>query len=240
MSYDGFVEDRGARAMSKSESRGARPGGRLKAERPVNNAGAGPANSKRRLPKVSEELSEDIARRMVEILPRLRRFTSSLTRDGSQSEDLVQETYARALARLDRWRPDSRLDSWMYRIAQNLWIDQLRTEKARGEVVDISILENLSGCDGRSVIESRLTLSEFTKRFADLPAHQRTLLRLVCVDGLTYIEAAKALHSPVGTIMSRLARARLALNQTIGGEPRQSGADRGTSGKPARTHPSRI
>jgi RNA polymerase sigma-70 factor (ECF subfamily) len=218
MSYDGFVEDRGAGAMSKFESRGA-PGRRLKAERPANNPGGGSVNCERQLPKASEEVSEDIARRMVEILPRLRRFTSSLTRDGSLSEDLVQETYARALARLDQWRPDSRLDSWMYRIAQNLWIDQLRTEKARGEVVDISTLENLLGCDGRSVIESRLTLFEFTQRLAQLPAHQRTLLRLVCVDGLTYVEAAEALHSPVGTIMSRLARARRALNQTVGVKP---------------------
>lgn len=230
--------------MSKFETRAARPRGRLEAERPVNNPGAGPANNDRRLPKASEEVSENIARRMVEILPRLRRFTSSLTRDGSLSEDLVQETYARALARLHQWRPDSRLDSWMYRIAQNLWIDQLRAEKARGEVVDISTLENLLGCDGRSVIESRLTLFEFAKRFAELPAHQRTLLRLVCVDGLTYTEAAEALHSPVGTIMSRLARARLALTQTISTKPRQSGADRARncaiSGKPRRTHPSRI
>jgi RNA polymerase sigma-70 factor (ECF subfamily) len=202
--------------MKKSISRRLRPVDSLNPKRPPQNdpSLAGIARRQCRS-KAGDRTVEDVALRMVEFLPRLRRFATSLTHDRTQSEDLVQETYARALAHLDRWRPDSRLDSWMYRIAQNLWIDQLRMEKSRGEVVDITAFEDLSGCDGRIVIESRLSLFELRKYIAQLPPSQRLLLRLVCEDGLSYREAAEALDSPTGTIMSRLARARLALHEAI-------------------------
>ena len=97
----------------------------------------------------------EVGWRMVELLPRLRSFATSLTHDQTLCEDLVQETCVRALERLDQWCPDSRLDSWMYRIAQNLWIDHLRTQKARGEIVDIAAVGEFSDCDGRLVAETR-------------------------------------------------------------------------------------
>lgn len=165
---------------------------------------------------------EQVRRHMVRFLPRLRRFAYSLTRNNEQSEDLVQETCARALARIDQWQPDTRLDSWMYRIAQNLWIDQLRAEKMRGEMVDIASVNDTWGPDGRVVTESRLCLLELKHYIARLPADQRALLRLVCMDGLSYKEAAHALHSPAGTIMSRLSRARRALHDVIGNSSAQS------------------
>jgi len=152
---------------------------------------------------------------MVRFLPRLRRFAHSLTHDRERSEDLVQETCARALARSDQWRPDTRLDSWMYRIAQNLWIDQVRAEKVKGEVIDIAAAGDIAGCDGRVVIESRLSLLELRERIARLPSDQRALLSLVCIDGLSYKEAARAMDSPAGTVMSRLARARRALYDAV-------------------------
>ena len=140
---------------------------------------------------------------MVRFLPRLRRFAHSLTHDPEQSEDLVQETCARALARLDQWRPDTRLDSWMYRIAQNLWIDQLRAEKVKGDIIDIAAVDDIWGPDGRVVTESRLSLMELRERIEQLPPDQRALLRLVCMDGLSYKEVAQALDSPAGTIWRR-------------------------------------
>jgi len=172
----------------------------------------------RRTSKIIDRKVDDVARRMVEILPRLQRFAASLTRDRIESEDLVQETCVRALTHLDQWRPDSRLDSWMYRIAQNLWIDQMRMQKTRGEIVDIEAIEDLSGCDGRSVVENRWYLFELNDCIAQLPAAQRALLGLVCVDGLSYKEAAVVLDSPEVTIMSRLARARDALHQATAGK----------------------
>jgi RNA polymerase sigma-70 factor (ECF subfamily) len=166
-------------------------------------------------PKIAGNARDDIGLRMVSFLPRLRRFAHSLTRDQERSEDLVQETCARALARSDQWRPDTRLDSWMYRIAQNLWIDQMRAEKVKGEIIDIAAAGDISGCDGRVVTESRLSLLELRKQIALLPADQRALLGLVCMDGLSYKEAAQALDSPEGTVMSRLARARRTLNEAV-------------------------
>jgi RNA polymerase sigma-70 factor (ECF subfamily) len=158
---------------------------------------------------------DDIRLQMIRFLPRLRRFAQSLTRDRERSEDLVQETCVRALARSNQWKPDTRLDSWMYRIAQNLWIDQMRAEKVKGEVVDIAAAGDISGCDGRAVIESRSSLLELRKEIARLPSDQRALLSLVCIRGLSYKEAAHVLESPAGTVMSRLARARRALNDAV-------------------------
>jgi RNA polymerase sigma-70 factor, ECF subfamily len=163
--------------------------------------------------KFGDRAADDIRCHMVKFLPRLRRFAHALTHNQDQSEDLVQETCARALARLDQWRPDTRLDSWMYRIAQNLWIDHVRAEKVKGEIVDIAAIEDIWGPDGRVVTETRLSLMELRERIAQLPSEQRALLSLVCMDGLSYKEAAQALDSAAGTVMSRLARARRALHQ---------------------------
>jgi RNA polymerase sigma-70 factor (ECF subfamily) len=161
----------------------------------------------------------DVRFHMVRFLPRLRRFAHALTHNQDQSEDLVQETCARALARLDQWRPDTRLDSWMYRIAQNVWIDHVRAEKVKGEIVDIAAIEDIWGPDGRVVTETRLSLLELRERIAQLPSEQRALLSLVCMDGLSYKEAARALDSPAGTVMSRLARARRALHDAADRQP---------------------
>jgi RNA polymerase sigma-70 factor (ECF subfamily) len=158
---------------------------------------------------------QDVHDRMVEFLPRLRRFAHSLARDLDQSEDLLQETYARALTHLDQWQPGTRLDSWMFRIAQNLWLDHARAEKLRGEVIDIELVGDQSSADGRTVAESRLALQEVRKGMDRLSRDQRALIGLVCVDGLSYKEAGEILDLPSGTVMSRLARARLALHEAI-------------------------
>jgi len=166
--------------------------------------------------------SAEIGSLMVEILPRLRRFAHSLTHDQDLSEDLVQETCARALAHLDQYRPNTRLDSWMYRIAQNLWIDQLRAQNVRGEIVSIAAVRNVPGSDGRVVTESRLSLLELKQCIAELPVNQKALLYLVCVDGLSYKEAAETLDWSIGTVMSRLARVRVALHSATAGQPARS------------------
>ncbi len=148
---------------------------------------------------------------IVEFLPRLRRFSYALTGDPDKGDDLVQETCARALSRLNQWEPGTRLDSWMFRIAQNIWLDQRRAHKVRGDSVDIDQAYDIAGEDGREVAENRLTLAEVSKGVAQLPPEQQVLIALVCVDGLSYKEAADILDIPMGTVMSRLARARRAL-----------------------------
>jgi RNA polymerase sigma-70 factor, ECF subfamily len=160
-------------------------------------------------------VTDEIRVRMVAVLPRLRRFAYALTGSTEQGDDLVQETCLRALSRVERWQPGSRLDSWMYRIAQNIWLDQMRANKVRGEVVDIDLMEVLPGSDGRDVTESQLTLEAVDAALQKLPPDQRAVIALVCIEGVSYKEAAEITGVPMGTIMSRLARARRNLNALL-------------------------
>lgn len=165
-------------------------------------------------------MTNDIRDRMVEFLPRLRRFAYSLTRNMDQGDDLVQDTCARALSRLDQWVPGTSLESWMFRIAQNIWLDQIRAGKVRGELVDVTDADQVAGDDGRIVTETALTLSDVESGMRRLSPEAQVLIALVCVDGLSYREAADSLGLPIGTVMSRLARARRALHDMItGAEP---------------------
>ena len=145
---------------------------------------------------------------LVELMPRLRRFALVMTGDLDQADDLVQETCMRALARVAQWQPGTRLDSWMYRIAQNVWLDRLRARKVRGVGVGVEEAETICGSDGRNVVESRLDLAAVGAAMAELPADQRVLVALVCIDGLAYKEAAEITGTPIDTVKSHLARAR--------------------------------
>jgi RNA polymerase sigma-70 factor, ECF subfamily len=164
-------------------------------------------------------VTDEFRARMVAVLPRLRRFAYALTGSTEQGDDLVQETCVRALSRVERWQPGSRLDSWMYRIAQNLWLDQMRANKVRGEIVDIDLMEVLPGSDGREITESQLTLEAVDAALQKLPAEQRAVIALVCIEGVSYKEAADITGVPMGTIMSRLARARRALHAILDEAP---------------------
>jgi len=152
---------------------------------------------------------------MIAFLPRLSAFALSLTGNADQRDDLVQETCTRALAHRDQWQSGTRLDSWMFRIAQNLWLDRKRAERYRGELVDIDMVGDLTDSDGRRITESRLARAQVLRGLDQLSPEHRVLIGLVCVDGMTYKEASEVLELPVGTVMSRLARARLALHDAI-------------------------
>ena len=162
-------------------------------------------------------MKDDIRDEMVRLLPRLRRFAYSLSRDNDRCNDLVQEACMRALSRLDQWEQGTRFDSWMFRILQNIWLDKMRNEKTKGQAVEIDQAFDVVESDGRSVTESRLTLNEVTKGIARLAADQQIVIGLVCVDGMSYKEAAAVLDLPIGTVMSRLSRARLALHEDVFG-----------------------
>ena len=162
-------------------------------------------------------VTDNIRNRMVELLPRLRRFAYALTGDLDRADDLVQEACARALANIGSWDTGSRLDSWMYRITQNIWFDTLRANKVRGEAAEVGEAHEVIGIDGRDVVESHLTLQVVSKAIGGLPADQQLVLLHVCIDGLTYNETATALGIPVGTVMSRLARARRSLHAATEG-----------------------
>src|SRR5262249_22107764 len=160
-------------------------------------------------------VTDDIRARMVAALPRLRRVADALTGRPEQGGGLVHAARLRGVSRVDLWQPGPRLDSWMYRIAQNIWLDRLRANKVRGEVVDIDAMEGIPGPDGRIVAESELTLQAVSGAMTRLPAEQRAIIALVCIEGLSYKEAAEISCVPAGTVMSRLARARRTLHAVI-------------------------
>ncbi|MEZ5925725.1 MAG: RNA polymerase sigma factor [Hyphomicrobiaceae bacterium] len=155
---------------------------------------------------------------MIAFLPRLRRFAYALTGDAAQGDDLAQDTCVRALQSLHLWEPGTRLESWMFRIANNLWIDRMRQQRFRGvhaSIDEIAPGQEPVGSDGRDVAESRLALAQVMQAIGKLPEEQRALVAMVCINGSSYKEAAEILSVPIGTVMSRLARARKTLFETL-------------------------
>jgi RNA polymerase sigma-70 factor (ECF subfamily) len=152
---------------------------------------------------------------LVALLPRLRRFALSLTGSVNEADDLVQAACERALRARDQWMPGTRLDSWVFRIVRNLWIDAIRKRRTEGIVEAIDEVSNLEGADGRQVIETSLTLTEVSNAVNELPEEQRAVLLLVCTEERSYQEAADMLGVPIGTVMSRLARGRRSLAQRL-------------------------
>lgn len=148
---------------------------------------------------------------LVELLPRLRRFARALTGNVVDAEDLVQATVERGLERRNQWRPGTRLDSWMFTIMRNAWIDETRSRGRRGRLFAPSEAgEHVAGSDGETV-HARLEAREVAAAMARLPQDQRLAVALVLVEGLSYREAAEVLNIPMGTLTSRLARGRQAL-----------------------------
>jgi RNA polymerase sigma-70 factor (ECF subfamily) len=161
-------------------------------------------------------VAEDIRTELVALLPRLRRFAYGLTGSLDEGDDVVQSACERALNRLDQFKRGTRLDSWMYRIVQTVWIDRLRSRKTRNEQgMDPVDLEPLATVDAVREMTARLELAEVRHHVARLPDDQRAVLLLTAVEGLSYKEAAETLNLPMGTVMSRLARARLALGKAL-------------------------
>ena len=163
---------------------------------------------------------------LIAVLPRLRRFARGLTGSAVEADDLVQAACERALARQHQFQEGTRFDSWMFRIVQTIWIDQVRSRDVRKENGEVAE-ERLGSDEPVRRIEARLALDEVKRAVDRLPADQRTALLLVTVDGLSYKEAAEIVRVPIGTIMSRLARARIALQLQLeaGGGMRRSTND---------------
>ena len=160
---------------------------------------------------------ESVQRQIVELLPRLRRLARVLTRDFADADDLVQAAVERALGRRDQWRAGTRLDSWMFRIMKNAWIDETRSRTRTGrlmshgqeaeEVADVAV----------PPMELRLAASAAEQALLALPQDQRAAVALVLIEGLSYSEAAEVLEIPVGTLTSRLVRGRMALQERLEG-----------------------
>jgi RNA polymerase sigma-70 factor, ECF subfamily len=166
---------------------------------------------------------------LVAFLPNLRRFAISLCGSRDVADDLVQAACERALASAERFEPGTRFDAWMFRILRNLWIDVVRRRKTAGVQEDISEREDIAGASGEREVEAKMTLRSVGEAITELPDEQREVLLLVCIEELSYRETADVLDIPIGTVMSRLARARknLALSAGITPAPARSGVMKG-------------
>ena len=143
------------------------------------------------------------------MLPRLRRFAIGLAGHPADGDDLCQVTIERALTRREQFAEGTRLDSWMYRIMRNAWIDESRARARRSETfVDE---EEGSSVGGVGAQEAVVALSDIDRAIQRLPEEQREAVLLVMVEGYSYKEAAEIVGCPVGTLNSRLVRGRDAL-----------------------------
>lgn len=142
------------------------------------------------------------------LLPRLRRFARTITYNREDADDLVQVAVERALQRSAQWEAGTRLDSWIFRIMKNAWIDEIRTRMRRDHMFVSEEQGEHVGDDYAEVHQQRMAIEKAISLLSD---DHRIVIGLVLVDGLPYKEAAGVLEIPMGTLTSRLARAREAL-----------------------------
>ncbi len=149
-------------------------------------------------------------------IPRLRRCVRALTGDRHQADDLVQDTLERALAKQSLWRRGSKLDAWLMTIMHNVFVNQIRSpqRQATAALDDLPFEPAQRATQGDALavrdVQAALTL---------LPYEQKSVLLLIGLDERSYEETAHILDIPVGTVMSRLSRARDRLRQLLDGAP---------------------
>jgi RNA polymerase sigma factor (sigma-70 family) len=153
---------------------------------------------------------------LIGLLPQMRRFARSLSRNAADADDLCQVTVEKALNGRGQWQSGTNMDSWMYRIMRNAWID---TARARSRAAQTFVDEEAGlsiGDRGDQAIEARVELNNVEAAMRLLPAEQREAVALVLVVGLADEDAAAVLDIPMGTLTSRLVRGRQALLAGLG------------------------
>jgi RNA polymerase sigma factor (sigma-70 family) len=151
------------------------------------------------------------------MLPRLRRFARSITYNREDGDDLVQVAVERALTRTEQWEAGTRLDSWIFRIMKNAWIDEVRGRMRRDQIFAPEELGEQVGIDAAEAHQQRMAIQKAISMLSD---DHRLVIGLVLVDGMPYKEAAEVLEIPMGTLTSRLARAREALQGLLSDQAR--------------------
>lgn len=155
----------------------------------------------------------DLSAELVTLLPRLRRFARTLTRNPHDADDLVQVALERALARAHQLRPDAALAGWVFGILRHAWVDELRARARRERLFAPEESGLHVGDAAQGAQAERLAVQDAMGR---LPQEQRLAVALVLIEGLSYKEAAHVMDVPIGTLTSRLARAREALQAMLG------------------------
>jgi RNA polymerase sigma-70 factor (ECF subfamily) len=155
---------------------------------------------------------QDVHALLLACLPRLRRYARALTGDSASADDLVQDTVERGWARIGQWRPDGDLRAWLFGIMHNLHIDQLRRSPPPTLELDDDDMPAAAPA-------AALDLRDLERALQQLPTAQREVLLLVALEEMRYEEVAAALDIPLGTVMSRLSRARENLRRLMTGQP---------------------
>jgi RNA polymerase sigma factor (sigma-70 family) len=150
-------------------------------------------------------------------IPALRRYASALLRDRQEVDDLVHDCLVRALDRLHTHREDAELRPWLFAIMHNLFVSRIRRVKRRGVTEPIEAAD-LAALGQRADQEDPLRRQDLMRALAELPDDQRVVLLLVAVEDLSYADTARILGVPIGTVMSRLSRAREKLRRGMGEE----------------------
>ncbi|WP_035373380.1 RNA polymerase sigma factor [Pseudoduganella violaceinigra] len=150
--------------------------------------------------------------RLLACLPRLRRYARALTGDSASADDLVQDTVERGWSRIGQWRPDGDLRAWLFGIMHNLHIDQLRRSPPPAMELD-------DGALPAPAAGSPLEMRDLERALQLLPAAQREVLLLVALEEMRYEDVAATLGIPLGTVMSRLSRARENVRRSMAGQP---------------------
>nr|WP_241735698.1 sigma-70 family RNA polymerase sigma factor [Aquisalinus flavus] len=158
-----------------------------------------------------------------ECLPALNRFALKLTRNADRADDLVQDCVERALNKAHLFDGQN-LRSWMFTICRRVFLNQIRKEKSRGTQVDIENTPE-SKFSAKALQEDKMHFQDVVENFSKLPLNDKVILSLVVIEGLKYDEAAAVLEIPVGTVRSRLSRARAKLVELMDDE----GVAEGTS-----------
>jgi RNA polymerase sigma-70 factor (ECF subfamily) len=153
---------------------------------------------------------------ILEQVPRLRRYARALTGDRFAADDLVQDTLERALAKWALFRPGSKPDAWLMSIMHNLFVNQLRQRAARPDQVELEAVAVEPATPARQ--DEGLALADLQSALDELSADQREVLLLVTLEEMSYEETARIVGVPVGTVMSRLSRARERLRRLLAGE----------------------
>tara|TARA_X000000950_G_scaffold282148_1_gene380389 strand:- start:82128 stop:82661 length:534 start_codon:yes stop_codon:yes gene_type:complete len=151
---------------------------------------------------------------ILEAVPHVRRFAYSLTRNASDADDLTQTVIERVL---DKGVPDdAQMKKWMFRICRNLWIDGLRARKVR-ETAAPELAENAgTSVSSEQVASANMMVADTQRAIEALPDVYREVLTIIAIGGASYKDAASQLNVPIGTIMSRVGRARAMIADKVG------------------------
>jgi RNA polymerase sigma-70 factor (ECF subfamily) len=151
---------------------------------------------------------------IIEHIPRLRRYARALVGDRYLADDLVQDTLERAWNKFYLWRPGSDLRAWLFTIMHNVFVNEARRRRYEVE----QLMEEVPPVPVRATQSEQLELRDVDRALRALPVEQREVVLLVAVEQFSYEEASGALDIPIGTVMSRLSRARERMRQLLGGQ----------------------